>query len=150
MVQLIPIDERTVIAGQLHPADLAQAAAAGVKAIVNNRPDGESWGQPKTKDLAEAAAGLGMAYVDLPFTAPPSIQPTQVAALARLLDETDGRVLAFCRSGLRSSIILAAAMAARGTPLMEVLAKTAKAGYDLRQAAPLLEHLANAARVEAE
>lgn len=145
MVQLIPIDERIAIAGQLHPADLPEVAAAGITCIVNNRPDGESWGQPKAKELAEAAAKHGIAYADLPFKAPPAIQPAQVAELARFLGETEGRVLAFCRSGMRSSVIVAAAMVAQGVPLMDVLAKTAKAGYDLRQAAPFIEYLANAA-----
>ena len=148
MAQFIQLDEQTAIAGQLQPADLAQAAAAGIKLIINNRPDGESWGQPKAKDLAAKAAQLGIAYADLPFSAPPAIAPAQVAEFARLLGETEGGVLAFCRSGMRSSVIWAAARVAQGAPASDVLAKAAKAGYDLRPAAQFIEQLANAARAE--
>ena len=146
MAKFIQLDEQTAISGQLRPSDIAEAAAAGFKLIVNNRPDGESWGQPKAKDLAAAAAKAGIAYADLPFSAPPSIQPVQVAELARLLGETDGGVLAFCRSGMRSTVIWAAAKVAQGASVTDALAKTAKAGYDLRQGAQFIEMLGGAAR----
>lgn len=146
MVQLTPIDDHTAVAGQLLSTDLPEVAAAGITLIVNNRPDGESSGQPTAKDLAEAAAKHGMAFTDLPISAPQSIQPGQVAELVRLLANPEARVLAFCRSGMRATVIVAAAKVALGTPVADILIKTAEAGYDLVEDRTFIEYLANAAR----
>jgi sulfide:quinone oxidoreductase len=63
----------------------------------------------------------------------------------RLLKETDGLVLAYCRSGNRSAMLWAAASVAMGEPLAEVLGKAAAAGYDLHPAADYIRELAAAA-----
>jgi uncharacterized protein (TIGR01244 family) len=148
MVQFIQIDEQTAVAGQLQPADFARVASSGFRLIINNRPDGEIWGQPKTKDLAAAAAQQGLGYVDLPFQSPVTVQPVQIAEFARLLGEIDSGVLAFCRSGARSTFIWAAAKVLLGAPSTEVLNNAARAGYDMREAASFVEELADAARAQ--
>ncbi len=35
------LDDRVAVSGQLRPGDMAEIAAAGFVAVVNNRPDGE-------------------------------------------------------------------------------------------------------------
>lgn len=145
MAQFISIDEKTSVSGQLQTADLREAAALGFKLVVSNRPDGEGPGQPSSAALAAEAAKQGMTFVNVPFTTPQSVSPAQIAEFAQLLRETDGKVLAFCRSGLRSSMLWATANVALGAPIADVLAKAAKAGYDLRQATGLVEQLGQAA-----
>ena len=45
------LDERTLVAGQIAPADVAALKSEGVTMIVNNRPDGEDVGQPTSAEI---------------------------------------------------------------------------------------------------
>jgi len=87
---------------QIRPEDLAGVAAAGFRAVVNNRPDGEEPGQPAAAEIEAEAARLGLAYRFIPVA---HGLPVEVAAreLAAFLDAADGPVFAFCRSGSRSA-----------------------------------------------
>ena len=136
---LQPIDDRIAVSGQLQPDDMAAIAARGFRTVVNNRPDREAmFGQPRTAQLAAAAEAAGLAFVDLPFSGP-NAHPDQVRALAELLERNDGRILAFCKSGMRSTLLWAAAAVARGEPLEVVLQKADGAGQPL---APLRDTVA--------
>ncbi|NBJ13918.1 beta-lactamase hydrolase domain-containing protein [Microvirga arsenatis] len=50
------------VAHQLTERDLEEAAAAGFKTIINNRPDGEAPDQPPSEELAAAAQRLGCVF----------------------------------------------------------------------------------------
>ena len=80
MADLIPIDEKTFVSGQIQPEDLDEIAAEGVRLIVINRPDGEApFGQPTAKLLEAEATRHGIAVLNLPFTAPtltPEMSPS--------------------------------------------------------------------------
>src|SRR3546814_4724071 len=56
------LDEKTLVAGQIAPADLAAAKALGVTTVINNRPDGEAPDQPRGSEIAEAAQAAGLGY----------------------------------------------------------------------------------------
>ncbi|OFW97987.1 MAG: TIGR01244 family protein [Alphaproteobacteria bacterium RIFCSPHIGHO2_12_FULL_66_14] len=128
---LLPLDERVAVAGQLKPDDMAEIAAAGYVAVVNNRPDGEAmFGQPRTADLRKAAEAAGLVFLDLPFSGPRAT-PDQVRAFADLLAGRPGRVVAFCKSGMRSALLWGAASIAAGRSLDEVLAMAMRAGQNL-------------------
>ena len=120
-------DTVLVAARQLRPADVAAAAAAGVAVIVNNRPDGEEPGQPASADIERAARAAGLRYHHIPVAG--GIGPDQVAAMAAAMDE--GKLLAFCRSGTRSTWLWALAAHSRGADGDTILASAAAAGYDL-------------------
>jgi uncharacterized protein (TIGR01244 family) len=129
------LDDAVLVADrQLHAADIARAAAEGVTMIVNNRPDGEEPGQPAGAEIERAARAAGIAYRHIPVAG--GIGPDQIAAMAAALDE--GKLLAFCRSGTRSTYLWALARRGRGVDAETIIAKAAAAGYDL---APLLPYL---------
>lgn len=129
------------VAAQIMPSDMARAAAAGFKLVVANRPANETPDQPSEADLAAAAAAAGVQYRQIAFQGRPL--PAAVAATAALLAETDGPVLAYCRTGTRSIMAWAMAQAMTGArDPDEVLALAAKAGYDLGDLAPALKVLA--------
>ena len=123
------IDERTWVAGQIHPEDLAAAKAAGVTMIVNNRPDGEEAGQPPAAGIEAAARAAGLGYRHIPVAS--GFSASQVAQMAAALEEAEGPVLAFCRSGTRSTFLWALARAEAGDDGDELMRKAAAAGYDL-------------------
>ena len=65
--------------------------------IVNNRPDGEEPGQPANAAIEAAAQAAGLDYRFIPVAG--GFPPEQVAAMAAAVAETEGKLLAFCRSG---------------------------------------------------
>lgn len=145
-LSLLPVDDRVSVSGQLTPADMKEIAGAGFTAVVNNRPDGEAFfSQPKTADLRAAAEAAGLQFLDLPFSGPRAT-PDQVRAFADLLATGDGRVVAFCKSGMRSALLWGAASLANGRSLEEVLQGASNAGQELSGVADLMTGLARAAR----
>ncbi|BCP53727.1 hypothetical protein K32_23440 [Kaistia sp. 32K] len=106
MTALIQINDDFFVAGQIALQDFATLAGQGFKAVVNNRPDGEEPSQPSSAEEAAAAAAAGVRYEQIPVTGP-SISEADVRALQAVLAETDGPVLAHCRSGTRSLTLYA-------------------------------------------
>jgi uncharacterized protein (TIGR01244 family) len=130
------LGDSTLVSGQIGPADIAEAAAMGVTTIVNNRPDGEEPGQPAGAAIEAAAQAAGIAYRHLPVAG--GIAPAQIEALSAILDETEGGLLLFCRSGTRSTYLWALAQSRRGVDGATIAAQAAAAGYDL---GPLLSSI---------
>lgn len=97
------VAEDVFVAPQLAPDDMAAAAAAGFRSVVNNRPDyEESAAQPTSAAIEAAARAAGLSYRYLPVS-PSQQTPEDAAAMARLLHELPRPLLMFCRSGARST-----------------------------------------------
>jgi uncharacterized protein (TIGR01244 family) len=98
-----PIAPDVCVAPQLTPEAMAQAAQQGFKSVVNNRPDFEHGpDQPTNAQIEAAALAAGLQYRWLPVDA--GFQSTeQIAAFAQLLKDLPRPLLAFCRSGARST-----------------------------------------------
>lgn len=110
------------VAPQLTCAQVAQAGAAGFRAILCNRPDGEGPDQPTAAEIGAAAraAGLGFAYVPAVAGA---LTDSDAAAMRAVLDSLPGPVLAYCRSGARAEKLaeMAGALLARDAAHYDVL-----------------------------
>ncbi|MDB5693139.1 MAG: family phosphatase [Alphaproteobacteria bacterium] len=128
------LDERSLVSGQIRPEDLPEAAAAGVTMVVNNRPDGEEPGQPPSAEIEAAAQAAGLAYRYIPVAG--GLTPAQVEAMAEALQ--GGTILAFCRSGTRSTWLWALARARLGDDADSLIEKATAAGYDI---SPILRYL---------
>lgn len=126
---------------QIGPDEVAEAARLGFALIVNNRPEDESPDQTPGADIAAAARAAGLDYRAIPITHAGFSQP-QVAAMAEALAGAGGPVLAYCRSGTRSTLLWALAEAARGADPAQLAEAAAAAGYDLSPVAALLDMLA--------
>ncbi len=88
---------------------MAEAARAGMRSIINNRPDFEHGpDQPSSAELAAAAEAAGLAYRHLPVAGGYQ-SPLEIAAFADLLAALPRPILAFCRSGARSARLYEAA-----------------------------------------
>jgi uncharacterized protein (TIGR01244 family) len=123
------LDDKMLISPQIAPEQVAEAAAQGVTMIVNNRPDGEAPDQPPGSAIAAAAQAAGIAYRHIPVAG--GFSPEQVQEMADALAASEGKVLAYCRSGTRSSYLWALARAQEGVPADEIISKAAAAGYDV-------------------
>lgn len=99
------------VAPQLLPGAMAAAAQAGFRSVINNRPDFEHGpDQPTSADMQAAAQAAGLAYAHLPVAGGYQ-SPEEIAAFAELLRNLPRPVLAFCRSGARSTKLYHAARA---------------------------------------
>lgn len=135
------IDPSFLVAPQIGTEDVASAATQGVTTIVNNRPDGEEPGAPQGAEIAAAAVAHGLAYVAIPVTHS-GFSHAQIDALAAAISSSDGPILAYCRSGTRSTHLWALTRARMGDNVQTLCDKAAAQGYDLSGLRPTLDALA--------
>jgi len=118
------------VAPQIGVADVAEAKAQGFTTLINNRPDGEDPAQPPGAVIEAAARAEGLAYVHIPVRGAPG--PAEVEAVRAAVEQADGPVLAFCRSGTRSITTWSIGQAMAGARTRgELVTLGREAGYDL-------------------
>jgi uncharacterized protein (TIGR01244 family) len=135
------LTQNVLVSPQLALEDVAAAAALGVGTVVNNRPDGEEPSAPQGDAIAAAAAAAGMNYVAIPvghagFSAP------QVDAMIAAMEQAEGPILAYCRSGTRSTLLWALAAAKQGEDPDAIARVAAAAGYDVAPVRAMIDMLA--------
>jgi uncharacterized protein (TIGR01244 family) len=134
------ISDSILASPQIGLAEVAEAAAQGVTLVINNRPEGESEDQTPGPEIEAAARASGMDYVAIPVTHAGFSEP-QVKAMAEALAKAEGKVLAYCRSGTRSTLLWALAEASRGGDPGQIAAQAAAAGYDIAPIRAIVEML---------
>ncbi|RMH44905.1 MAG: TIGR01244 family phosphatase [Alphaproteobacteria bacterium] len=128
------------VAPQISTDLLSAIAEAGYRTLIDNRPDIEVAPPEASDAMAEAARAAGLAFVYNPVSGG-MLTPENIATQANAIDASDGPVLAYCRSGNRSSIVWAFAMAGR-LPTDEIIRRVEAAGYPIAQLAPQIEAFA--------
>ena len=134
------ITDQVFASPQIGPIDVLQAAREGIVLIVNNRPEDESDDQVPGPEIEAVARAAGLDYVAIPITHAGFSEP-QVTAMTAALAGADGPVLAYCRSGTRSTLLWALAEASRGQHPEVLAAQAAVAGYDVAPIRQLLDVL---------
>ncbi|MHC0052617.1 bifunctional protein tyrosine phosphatase family protein/NAD(P)/FAD-dependent oxidoreductase [Actibacterium sp. D379-3] len=136
-MEIKPIAPSFAASPQIKPADVARAAQAGYKTIICNRPDGEADDQPPAAEIAEAARAAGVEFRYLPIK-PGMISDEILQSFDDALKGCKAPILAYCRTGTRSSTLWALARAKMLSP-EAILTATAQAGYDLSGLRPMME-----------
>lgn len=137
------------VAPQITADDVAAAHALGVGLIINNRPEGESDDQTPGDAIAAAAAAHGIGYVAIPVTHA-GFSMNQIAAMAEALANAgDAPVLAYCRSGTRSTLLWALTMARAGMAPAAIAEAASAAGYSVAPIAGEIAMLAGGAGARA-
>ena len=90
------------VSGQIWPEQVPDIAAAGFKAIICNRPDGEVADQPMAASIETAAKEAGLSFYNIPVS-PAGMTYESVDLTKAALSEVAGPVFAYCRSGARST-----------------------------------------------
>ncbi len=126
---------------QIDLADIEAAKALGATLIVNNRPDGEDPSAQQGAEIEAAAAAAGVDYVAIPIGHSGFSEP-QIDQMITALDAAEGTVLAYCRSGTRSTFLWALAKAKSGGSPDEIVQAAMAAGYDVSPIRPMLDMLA--------
>ncbi|MFY7865419.1 TIGR01244 family sulfur transferase [Roseateles sp.] len=97
------------VAPQLGPHAMAEAAAAGFRSVINNRPDFEGGpDQPSSAQMEASAQAAGLEYRHLPVNGAYQ-SPEEIEQFKQLLQSLPRPILAFCRSGARSTRLFNAA-----------------------------------------
>ncbi len=135
------LSDRVFASPQIGLEEVAEAARMGIGLIINNRPEGESDDQVPGSEIESTARAAGLDYVAIPVTHA-GFSEGQMKAMVAALASTDKPVLAYCRSGTRSTLLWALAQASQGKQPDELAAAAAQAGYDLTPIRALLDMLA--------
>jgi uncharacterized protein (TIGR01244 family) len=103
-MSIYQMSEVVSVASQIRPADVEAIAGAGFATIVCNRPDGEDFGQPTASEVAAQCEAHGVAFHHIPVH-DGGLSIDVVDAFRDVVAGSKGPVLAYCRSGQRSSIL---------------------------------------------
>ncbi|MFC0132547.1 TIGR01244 family phosphatase [Massilia eurypsychrophila] len=118
------------VSGQIMPDQMVAIREAGFRAIICNRPDGEGGDQPLFAEIERAAQAWGIEPHYLPAESG-KVTDQQGAAFGELLASVPKPVLAFCRTGMRSTTMWALSQAGR-EPLPQIVDAAKKAGFDMK------------------
>lgn len=136
------------VAAQLDAADIARAAELGFRTIINNRPDRESEDQMSAEEVENLTREAGMDFHYLPVRGFQITDEDNVRSFDGVLAASPEPVLAFCKSGTRSAMLWAQAMAAAGAMnVSDIIVQAANAGFDLGILRDELEDAAELARL---
>ena len=137
------LSDSVLASPQIEFHDIAEAKAVGVTLIVNNRPDGEEPSAPQGESIEAAAQAAGIDYVAIPI-GHSGFGELQVEAMLAAITQlgTGGKMLAYCRSGTRSTFLWALAEA-KGMVDCDAISRSAMAaGYDVTPIRPMMDMLA--------
>lgn len=142
-MNLKQIDNDYFVSEQITVEDIDAIKATGINSIICNRPDGEVTEQPLQSDIEEKAVSLGMKYRFIPVASANAIPDEDVKIFKQAFTELPKPVLAYCRSGTRSTTIWSFANAEE-MDADEILAKASAGGYDI---SPHLERINNGGKL---
>jgi len=129
------------VSPQISVDQVEEAKALGVTVIINNRPDDEEPGQTSGAQIEAAAEAAGLAYAAVPV-AHGGFAPWQLDGMAAALAQAgEGKILAYCRSGTRSTFLWALTRARAGDHPAALTAQAEAAGYDLTPVRQIMDAL---------
>ena len=123
------INQSISVSPQIVAGDIAAIKAAGFRAVICNRPDGEAVDQPSWEEIETKAKKAGLETRFIPISGG-IVSDQDSADFGVALRELPGPVLAYCRTGTRSTTLWALSQAS-DLPVADILAATGAAGYDM-------------------
>jgi sulfide:quinone oxidoreductase len=130
------LDDGIAVSPQLSLADVGRAAREGYRSIISNRPDGEEAGQPKAAAIQAEAERHGLAFAHVPIVSGKA-GDADGDAMAHALATLPKPILAYCRSGARSTTLWALANADEAEP-SDLIRRAADADHDIAGLEPVL------------
>lgn len=141
-MDLRQLTSRLFVSPQLTPADMPALAEAGFVTVICNRPDTEVTEDLQTEAMRAAAMAAGLRFEVLELVHQ-TLTPENAAVQSALIETAGDRVVAYCRSGTRCSVIWALGQLGERS-VDDVMAATRAAGYNLDSYLPLFEQVAQA------
>ncbi len=135
-MKILNLTEMYSVSPQVRTKDMKVLAEVGFTAVINNRPDGEMWGQPKGPDIEAAAKEAGMAYFNIPISLR-GLDPAQIEETKNVQAQTKGKILAFCNTGTRAANVWGLSQAG-ALSAEQIIAAGMRAGFNLNGLRPYL------------
>ena len=127
------------VSPQISPEDAVAIRQAGYSLVIDNRPDAEVPPELQAPAMRDAMEAAGLRFEVLPLTHQ-TMHADNIMRQSELIEGAGGKVLAYCASGTRSTVIWALAMASElGSDA--VLKAAADGGYNLDGLRPTLRAL---------
>ncbi|WHS62660.1 bifunctional protein tyrosine phosphatase family protein/NAD(P)/FAD-dependent oxidoreductase [Pseudomonas sp. G2-4] len=133
------------VSEQILPNQLSELKNSGFRAIICNRPDGEGSDQPLFAEIKRVAQTMGIEAHYLPAESG-KVTDEQGVAFGKLFESLPKPVLAYCRSGMRSTTMWALSQAGQ-QPLPQIVEMAKKAGFDMKG---VIRRIANKGRTPVE
>ena len=140
-MQIRRITDDFSVSPQIAVGDLPELRDRGFALVISNRPDGEDPGQPAAGVIAAASAAAGLAFRHIPVAG--GFPEAQIAEMADAISAAEGPVLAFCRTGTRSTLLWSLAQASDGGAPEAIAAAARDAGYDIAPVRDVVDLLAS-------
>lgn len=128
------------VTGQIKESDLATLAAEGFTTVICNRPDSEVEPELQSRFMAAEAERLGLDFVYNPISTT-GLNAGNVRLQAETMERSRGPILAYCRSGRRSTVCWMLVNASR-LPVDDIMTAAAGAGHRLDALRPQIEAMA--------
>jgi uncharacterized protein (TIGR01244 family) len=125
------------VSPQISVEDIPAIVAAGYTCIICNRPDVEIPPSHHATVMEVAAKDAGLDFVINPLTHD-TMTPDRVGLQRQTLEAAEGKVLAYCASGTRSTVAWMFGHADVASP-DQLLEAAAQGGYHLEALRPQLE-----------
>ncbi|PHR63085.1 MAG: TIGR01244 family phosphatase [Robiginitomaculum sp.] len=135
-MKILNLTETYSVSPQVRAKDMSALAEAGFTAVINNRPDGEMWGQPKGAEIEAAAEAAGLAYFNIPISLR-GLDPAQIEQLKKAQSKTKGKILAYCNTGTRAANVWGLSQAGM-LSAEQIIAAGTQAGFNLNGLRPYL------------
>ena len=103
-MRIVQLSDNYSVTMQIDPDDVDVFAHDGFRTIVCNRPDGEEYGQPSSASVQEACEKHGIAFHMIPMQGS-AVSPEALRQFLDVMENADGPVLGYCRTGTRSAIL---------------------------------------------
>lgn len=130
-MKLTQLDGKLSVTAQIAPGAPREFADAGVRTLINNRPDDEEPGQLNHDDARAEAEAVGLSYLYQPVTMT-TIDRAAIDAFADAVAQSPGPVVAHCRSGTRCYTLWAAGKVLRnGADPDRLIAEATTRGFDI-------------------
>ncbi len=128
-MEIKTINAEISVAPQITPDEVQKLADQGFRALICNRPDGETADQPNFSEIEAAAKKAGLEIRNLPIVSG-KVSDQDAADFGAAMQELPRPILAYCRTGTRSATLWSLSQANRMS-LADILAATKAAGYDM-------------------
>ncbi|GAA6207046.1 protein tyrosine phosphatase family protein [Cognatishimia sp. WU-CL00825] len=137
------ITPRYAVSPQISVEDIPALIEAGFTCLLCNRPDVEIPPSHQAAAMQTAAEAAGLNFVINPLTHD-TMTPERLAIQRNTLENSPGKVLAYCASGTRSTVawILGHATDVSADDLLQA---AANGGYQLEALRPQINYLASQA-----
>lgn len=128
-MELKKLSKEVAVSPQISVADLTAIKAQGYASVVCHRPDGEGADQVNFDEIEAAALKLGLKAVYQPVVSG-KINDDDVVKFKTTMEESNGPVFAYCRTGTRSTTLWSLAKSGE-LSVSDILSASKAAGYDM-------------------